>query len=140
MILGIRNEDKSKWEKRVPLVPEHIKRLIEEGYRVIVEPSSHRYLNDNEFEKAGAILSDDINQADIIIGVKEIPKEKIEENKVYMFFSHTIKGQEYNMPMLKALLEKKCTLIDYELIKDSSTGERLIFFGRFAGIAGLFRS
>ncbi len=140
MILGIRNEDKSKWEKRVPLVPEHIKRLTEEGYRVIVEPSSHRYLNDNEFEKAGAILSDDINQADIIIGVKEIPKEKIEKNKVYMFFSHTIKGQEYNMPMLKALLEKKCTLIDYELIKDSSTGERLIFFGRFAGIAGMIET
>ena len=140
MILGIRNEDKSKWERRVPLIPEHIKRLIEEGYKVIVEPSTHRYIENTEFEKAGAIVTEDINNADIIIGVKEIPKEKIEKNKIYMFFSHTIKGQEYNMPMLKTLLEKKCTLIDYELIKDTTTGERLIFFGRFAGIAGMIET
>ncbi len=140
MILGIRNEDKSKWEKRVPLIPDHIKKLIEEGHKIIVEPSSHRYLEDSEFKKAGAIVSSDINQADIIIGVKEIPKEKIEKDKVYMFFSHTIKGQDYNMPMLKTLLEKECTLIDYELIKDSTTGERLIFFGRFAGIAGMIET
>ncbi len=139
MILGIRNEDKSRWEKRVPLIPVHIKKLIESGVKVIVEPSEHRYIPDIEFKNAGAIVSKDINQANIIIGVKEIPKEKIEKNKVYMFFSHTIKGQEYNMPMLKTLLEKNCTLIDYELIKDEA-GERLIFFGRFAGIAGMIET
>ena len=140
MILGIRNEDKTKWERRVPLVPEHVKRLTEEGYKVTVQPSPHRYIEDTEFEKAGAIVSEDLKDADLIIGVKEIPKEKIEKDKIYIFFSHTIKGQEYNMPMLKTLLEKNCTLIDYELIKDTVTGERLIFFGRFAGIAGMIET
>ncbi len=139
MILGIRKEDKTKWEKRAPLIPAHVKKLVEEGFKIIVEPSDHRYVDDEEYKKAGATITEDINRADVIIGVKEIPKEKIAENKVYMFFSHTIKGQDYNMPMLKTLLEKKCTLIDYETIKDE-TGERLIFFGRFAGIAGMIET
>jgi alpha-aminoadipic semialdehyde synthase len=50
-----------------------------------------------------------------------------------------IKGQAYNMPMLTKMMEKKCNLIDYEKIADDS-GRRLIFFGRFAGLAGMINS
>ncbi len=139
MRIGIRNEDKSVWEKRAPLIPEHVKKLVDKGYKVLVETSSHRYLSDNEYAKAGAIITENLEEADIIVGVKEVPVEKIYKNKVYMFFSHTVKGQKYNMPMLKKLLEQNCTLIDYELIKDE-VGERLIFFGRFAGIAGMIET
>jgi alpha-aminoadipic semialdehyde synthase len=53
----------------------------------------------------------------------------------YLFFSHTIKGQPYNMKMLRRLLERGCTLLDYELVTDDA-GQRTIAFGRFAGLAG----
>ena len=53
-----------------------------------------------------------------------------------MFFSHTIKGQPYNMPMLRRMRERRVHLIDYERIVDAD-GRRLVLFGRFAGLAGM---
>ncbi len=135
MIVGIRKEDKSKWERRTPLVPDDVKELVNKGIEFIVEPSPIRIFPDEEYERAGAKLSQDLSQADVILGVKEIPPEKLLPEKVYMFFSHTIKGQPYNMPMLRRLLELGDTLIDYERIVDEK-GRRLIFFGTFAGYAG----
>ena len=61
------------------------------------------------------------------------------DNMAYVFFSHTVKGQAYNMPMLKYILDHGITLLDYELIKDSE-GRRLVFFGNFAGLAGIVDS
>jgi alpha-aminoadipic semialdehyde synthase len=75
----------------------------------------------------------------VIFGVKEMPNTFFEEGKTYVFFSHVIKGQPYNMPMLRQMMAKKCNLIDYEKIADDK-GRRLIFFGRFAGLAGMINS
>ncbi|MHA1332286.1 MAG: hypothetical protein ACTSR2_14560, partial [Candidatus Hodarchaeales archaeon] len=114
-IIGIRLEDKNKWETRTPLVPEDIKTLIEKhSLDFIVQSSPIRAFSDEEYRKIGARVEDDLKDADIIFAIKEIPKELLEPNKVYVFFSHTIKGQKYNMPMLKRILELKTTLIDYE--------------------------
>ncbi len=54
-----------------------------------------------------------------------------------MFFSHTIKKQEYNRKLLQAILEKKIQLIDYETLNDKH-GFRIIGFGRFAGLVGAY--
>jgi alanine dehydrogenase len=135
-ILGIRREDKNKWEARVPLIPEHVAQLVAHGYRVIVEPNPIRCIHDREYAGVGAELDDDLSHCDVIFCVKEVPKEKIVPDTVYVFFSHVIKGQEHNMPMLRRLLETNCTLLDYERILDEQ-GRRLVFFGRFAGLAGM---
>ncbi len=71
----------------------------------------------------------------MVFAVKEIPPALFEPGKVYVFFAHVIKGQPYNMPMLRRLLDLGCTLIDYEKVTDDQ-GRRLIFFGRHAGMAG----
>jgi alpha-aminoadipic semialdehyde synthase len=74
-----------------------------------------------------------------IFGVKEVPISKLLEGKTYFFFSHTCKAQEYNMPLMDALLEKKVRLVDFEGIReDKKNSERLVAFGRYAGIAGAF--
>ena len=52
-----------------------------------------------------------------------------------MFFSHVIKAQHENMPMLDSILEKKIRLIDYEKITDKNK-RRLVAFGKFAGNSG----
>jgi alpha-aminoadipic semialdehyde synthase len=57
----------------------------------------------------------------------------------YVFFSHTIKAQPYNMPMLRHILDHRITLIDYELIKNAD-GHRTVFFGNYAGLAGMIDS
>ncbi|MCD4746751.1 MAG: hypothetical protein K8R58_10675 [Bacteroidales bacterium] len=138
--IGIRHEDKYNMERRAPLIPKHIKKLIEnQNINVIVQSSPKRVFKDNEFVKAGAIITDNLSESPVIIGIKEISLSFFEKDKTYVFFSHVIKGQEYNMPMLKKMMELKCNLIDYETIVDEF-GRRLIFFGKFAGLAGMINS
>lgn len=81
------------------------------------------------------MIREDISDASVIFGVKQVPIDALIPGKTYCFFSHTIKAQESNMPLLDAILEKNIRLIDYERIIDES-GNRLVAFGRFAGIAG----
>lgn len=139
MKLGIRTEDKSQWERRVPLVPVDVKALQDAGIDVAVQTSHHRAFSDDEFDKAGVAVQEDLNDCNIIVGIKEIPKAKLEAGKVYLFFPHVIKGQPANMPMLQRLMELKATLVDYERIVDEKN-RRLIFFGRHAGLAGMINT
>ncbi len=140
-IIGIRREDKNIWEKRVPLVPDDVRKLVQEdGLDVIVQPSmNHRAFEDQAYRDAGAVVQEDLSPCAAILGVKEIPGRLFLPEKCYVFFSHVIKGQSYNMPMLQSLLDQKCSLIDYEKIEDDQH-RRLIFFGRFAGLAGMVES
>lgn len=137
--IGIRHEDKYLMECRVAITPTHVKKLKEKGLEFVVEKSPKRIFKDEQYAEAGAKLVEKLTEADIIFGVKEVPPHHFENEKTYVFFSHVIKGQAYNMPMLKVLMEKKCTLIDYEKIENEE-GKRLIFFGRYAGLAGAINS
>ena len=135
--IGIRREDKSKWEARVPLVPEDVRRLREQhGISFRVENSPQRVFQDDAFLQAGAIVSAELADCPVIMGVKEIPPQKLLPKHTYIYFSHTIKGQRANMPGLKRLMELGCNLIDYERIVDDRNC-RLVAFGRFAGLAGM---
>jgi alanine dehydrogenase len=135
--VGIRLEDKNEWECRAPLIPAHVQDLQEEhGIEVCVQASPIRAFGREEYERAGAKVIEDLTGCPIILAIKEIPPELLEAEKTYVFFSHTIKGQEFNMPMLQRILELGCQLIDYEKISDES-GRRLVFFGNYAGLAGM---
>lgn len=140
MRIGIRREDKNQWEARVPLTPGHVREL-RNRYRIefLIQPSSIRTFSDDEYRRAGAIVQEDLSKCDIVFAVKEIPIDFFLPGKKYIFFSHTVKGQSYNMPLLKRMVDLKSTLIDYEKIVDEN-GRRLVFFGRFAGIAGMIDS
>lgn len=136
-MIGIRHEDKSRWESRVPLVPQDVRSLIRDhSLGFCVQRSPTRAFPAAQYESAGAVVSDDLTDCPIVLGVKEIPPGKFLPERTYVFFSHTIKGQPTNMLMLRRLMELKCQLIDYERIVDAE-GRRLVFFGRFAGLAGM---
>lgn len=138
--IGIRHEDKYKLERRAPLTPRHVARLVKQKkLDIIVQSSEKRIFGDEEYRKAGAKISSDLKKCSVIFGVKEIPADFFEEGKTYVFFAHVVKGQSYNMGMLRKMMELKCNLIDYEKIVDEQ-GKRLIFFGRYAGMAGMIDS
>ena len=139
-IIGIRREDKNRWEKRAPLVPADVQELREKhGIETIVQPSDIRIFPDEEYRSAGARISEDLGEAAVIFAVKEIPPALFEKGKTYVFFSHTIKGQPHNMDMLKRLMDLRCNLIDYECIRDNQN-VRLIAFGAYAGMAGMIET
>lgn len=138
--IGIRREDKNYWERRVPLIPSDLQELSsEQNLQFTVQPYPRRTFHDQQFLEAGIPVNEDLSDCRIIMGVKEVPLELLEADKTYIFFSHTIKGQSYNMPLLQHVLDHNITLIDYELIVDE-LGKRLVFFGPYAGYAGMINS
>jgi saccharopine dehydrogenase (NAD+, L-lysine-forming) len=135
--IGIRKEEKA-FEARVPLMPDQVK-LLRDRYHIdfLVEPNKQRALSDDEYRKVGAaVVSLKGSGAQVVLGIKEMPIGFFERDVVYVFFSHTIKGQKYNMAMLQNILDTGATLIDYERVIDEK-GRRLIFFGNWAGMAGI---
>jgi len=137
MKIGILCEGKVPHDDRVALTPSQCKLLMGSPYNfnIIVQPSSHRSYTDEEYLSAGVPVRQDISKCDIILGVKEVPIKDLMEGKKYFFFSHTIKKQAHNRKLLKAILEKNITMIDYETLVDDR-GARLIAFGKYAGIVG----
>jgi hypothetical protein len=103
---------------------------------IVVQPSPIRAYTDEEYKSAGIKLQEDLNDCDVIVGVKEVNMEDLIPSKKYLFFSHTYKKQPYNRELLKAILDKNIQLIDYEVL--TKNGERLIAFGRYAGIVGMY--
>ena len=137
--IGLIREGKTPPDFRVVLTP-HQCQSIKAQYphiQITVQASPHRRFVDQEYIDLGIAVSENIEHCDVLIGVKEVPVDQLIPNKKYFFFSHTIKKQPYNAKLLKAILEKRITLIDYEVIKDAN-GKRLIGFGRYAGIVGVF--
>jgi len=139
--IGIRREDLIS-EKRAALSPHHVKKLISNGIDVIVERSSIRIFSDKAYKDHGATLVDSLNDianCSLVLGIKEIKIEKLRRGQAYACFSHTIKGQKKNMPLLAKIIEGEHALIDYECIRDTD-GKRLVFFGFHAGVAGAVNS
>jgi len=135
--IGIRREDMYEWERRTPLIPQDSHDLVQQhGVEILAQSSDKRVFTTSDYERVGIEVVEDLVSCPVICGIKEVPIPVLEPKKTYVFFSHTIKGQPYNMPMLQKILDLSCTLIDYEKITDEK-GRRLIFFGNFAGLAGM---
>ncbi|XP_068151010.1 alpha-aminoadipic semialdehyde synthase, mitochondrial [Drosophila tropicalis] len=135
-VIAIRREDQSVWERRAPFGPTHVQKLVKQGIKVIVQPSNRRAYPMQAYMQAGAQIQEDISDASVIFGVKQVPIDSLIPGKTYCFFSHTIKAQESNMALLDAILEKEIRLIDYERIIDER-GARQVAFGKYAGVAGM---
>jgi alanine dehydrogenase len=135
--IGLIREGKIPHDNRVALTPAQCKwlRLHFEDIQVVAQRSPIRCYTDQEYQRAGVEVTEDISHCNLLLGIKEVPADMLLENKQYMFFSHTKKLQPANQKLLKAILEKKITLIDYECLEHTD-GTRIIGFGFFAGIVG----
>ena len=135
--IGIVRETKNEWERRAPLTPHDVAAIRKKlPVEIVIQPSDLRIFAQDEYITAGAVVSERLQDCDLILGIKEIKTDDLIPQKVCCYFSHTIKGQSYNMAMLQKLLDLECTLIDYErMINDK--GQRLIYFSLHAGLAGI---
>jgi len=136
--IGLIKEGKVPPDSRVVLPPAYAQELMEkypELLIVVVEDYENRCFSNEEYKNHNIEIVHDVSDCDLLLGVKEVPAEKLIAGKTYMFFSHTIKKQEHNKHLLKEIIRKKIRLIDYECLHDEKC-VRLIGFGRFAGIVG----
>lgn len=135
--IGLIKEGKVPADNRVALTPAQCKWIHKNSkeVKVIVQSSPHRCFSDKEYRMAGVEVKDDVNDANILFGIKEVPINELIANKTYLIFSHTKKMQPHNREMLQNMLQKKITLIDYECLEHED-GQRILGFGFFAGIVG----
>ncbi len=136
-VLGLIKEGKVPSDNRVALTPKQCKWFKAQfpNWDILVESSPGRCYADKEYEREGIKVVSDISNANILLGIKEVPKEQLIAGKTYLFFSHTKKAQPCNQAMFHAMMDKGITLIDYECLEHED-GQRLIGFGFFAGIVG----
>lgn len=135
--VGIRREDKNRWETRAPLTPDQTAELRQQyGLSFVVQPSNIRVFSNADYAAVGCRIDEDLSKCQVVFGVKEMPLDFFLPGQAYVFFAHVLKGQSRNMKMLARMMQLGCHLIDYERIVDER-GRRLVFFGRFAGMAGM---
>lgn len=141
--IALIREGKTPPDRRVALTPKQCKevldkyRITDESFEILVQPSPIRCFSEEEYREAGCRITEDINEASILLGVKEVPKPQLIPNKTYLFFSHTIKKQPYNRDLLQEIIAKNIRLVDYEVLTNEA-GHRVIAFGRYAGIVGAY--
>jgi hypothetical protein len=137
--IGVLREEKNPPDKRVPLTPLICSELSRRytNLEIVVQPSPIRCYTDQEYTSFGITLQEDLSDCDILMGVKEVPVEKLIPGKRYFFFSHTIKKQPHNQKLMKALIANKIQMIDYETLTDKNNN-RIIGFGRYAGVVGAY--
>jgi saccharopine dehydrogenase (NAD+, L-lysine-forming) len=135
--IGLIKEGRRPADNRVALTPAQCKWILKNSkeIKITAQSSAVRCFSDKEYEMAGAEVKEDLNDCDILFGIKEVPEAELIPEKTYLFFSHTKKKQPHNQRMLKTILNKKITLIDYECLEHED-GQRIIGFGFFAGVVG----
>lgn len=139
--IGLIREGKIPPDKRVPFTPlqtEEIE-LRFEAVKIICQDSVVRCFSNEEYQKLDIEVQSDVTNCNILMGIKEVPIPELIPDKTYLFFSHTLKKQPYNKKLLQAILKKNITLIDYEALKDRY-GNRMVAFGRYAGIVGAYNA
>ncbi|KAK4052299.1 hypothetical protein OIO90_004380 [Microbotryomycetes sp. JL221] len=159
--LVVRAEDAQRtWERRTPLTPEDVNQVLKTSkhntrgeIQVLVEESDKRCFGAQAYRQSGAQIIKTLEQhepkpsssshdSDIVLGIKEMPITALQQqaslasDKTYAFFSHTHKGQPYNLKLLQSMIDSRARFIDWELLTDDK-GQRTAAFGWHAGFAGM---
>jgi len=137
--VGILRETRNPPDRRVPLTPPQIVAL-EELYpdvEFFVQPSDYRCYSNEEYEYLDIPLREDLHDCDILLGVKEVDRRTFIPEKTYLFFAHIAKKQPHNLDMFRSMAGKKLSLIDFEYLT-TDQGQRVVAFGRHAGIVGAY--
>ena len=140
MKIGLLKEEKIPADERVVFTPKQCKWITENtNIDLVVKSSNIRCFQDSDYSNLGIEVVNDLSDCDVLLGVKEVPKEQLISDKIYFYFSHTIKEQSYNRELLQRMVQKNITMVDYEVLKDKNN-KRLIGFGRYAGIVGAYNA
>lgn len=127
-------------ERRTPLAPEDARRLVDAGYRLVVERSSMRCFDDDEYRRAGCVLAAEGSWPEapkeaFVLGLKELPDDDAVLGQRHIYFAHVYKGQAGWRRLLGRLRAGGGKLYDLEFLTDAE-GRRVAAFGSWAGFAG----
>ncbi len=124
LVIGIPKED-NRIESRVPLTPEAVEILVNNGHEVIIESGAGNAANysDKDYSEKGGFLIHDkrsVFQADIVLKVAPPTFDEIELMKGQQTIISSLLLSSQNEQFIQKLLSKKVTAIAYENIKDEN--------------------
>lgn len=139
MKIGLIKETKVPVDNRVALSPQQVATLNNQypQHKIVVQSSNIRAFSDEEYRAAGVEVVEEVLDCDILFGIKEASIDSLIPNKHYFFFGHIAKMQEYNKPLLQAILQNHITFCDYEYLVDDNN-QRVCAFGWWAGVVGVY--
>lgn len=139
MKIGLIRETKVPEDNRVALTPKHLAELQRSFPQddFVVQASETRAYSDEAYRNAGVQVAENVDDCDILFGIKEADIRTLIPNKHYFFFGHIAKMQAYNRPLLQTLMAKRITFSDYEYLVDDDN-RRVCAFGWWAGIVGTY--
>lgn len=134
-------------EKRAPIVPNDIGKLIDSGFSVFIQSSDHRIYSDKLYTDAGAIVTDipwysekfqSRTQSMLIVGIKEIGDVGMNNlnGHHHLFFAHAFKEQTDAGYILSQFNHSNSKIYDFEYFVFPSNQKRIISMGFYAGIVG----
>ncbi len=124
LVIGIPKEVALQ-EKRVPLAPEAVSLLTQNGHRVIIEKEAglNAHFSDNEYSEAGAEIiyeKEEVFKADIILKIAPLIPEEIQLMHTGQTLLSTITLPVQSSAYFKSLMAKKINAVAFELIKDKT--------------------
>ena len=139
MKIALIKETKIPVDNRVALSPKQVAELngLYPQHQIVVQSSDIRAFSDEEYRAEGVTVVNDVDDADILFGIKEAKIDSLIPDKQYFFFGHIAKMQEYNRPLLQAFIRKHITFCDYEYLVDDDN-IRVCAFGWWAGVVGVY--
>lgn len=139
MKIALIKETKVPVDNRVALSPKQVADLNKRfpQHEIVVQASDIRAFSDDEYRADGVRVVENVDDCDVLFGIKEAKIESLIPNKHYFFFGHVAKMQAYNRPLLQALIKKHITFCDYEYLVDDNN-IRVCAFGWWAGVVGVY--
>ena len=139
MKIALIKETKTPVDNRVALSPKQVAELNKQypQHQIVVQTSDIRAFSDDEYRAEGVEVVNNMQDCDILFGIKEAKIESLIPDKHYFFFGHIAKMQEYNRPLLQAFIQKHITFCDYEYLVDDNN-IRVCAFGWWAGVVGVY--
>lgn len=121
LIIGIPKESE-KYENRIPLTPEAVEILVQNGHRVLIEHDAGKGANyvDTQFSERGGLLVDafEVYKADILLKISPLTTKEIgymKENQIVMSSLHY---RNHSEEFVRGLMQKRVSAIAFENIKD----------------------
>ena len=90
MKIGVIREGKVPPDQRAPMTPQQIAdwNAQHPEAQIVVQTSDVRRIQDAEYTAAGVEVQQEVDDCDVLMGVKEVPVDQLIADKTYFFFSH----------------------------------------------------
>jgi len=140
MIVGIPQETQAN-EDRVGATPKTVKRLIKQGFEVLIEEGAGRRANytDQAYSEAGATIAPSakavFSDSDIILKVQAVNENEVsmmQENQVMLSYL----SPATNTALLESLAAKRVNAIAMDAIPRISRAQKMDVLSSMANIAG----